>query len=415
MHAEIISVGTELLLGHTVNTDTTFVARELSTLGIDLLYACTVGDNPERLRAALQDALSRSDVVITTGGLGPTGDDLTKETIAEVAGVPLVLHEESRQRIETYFKHRYCGENQYKQAYLPQDCTVFQNDCGTAPGCGVKNADGKILIMLPGPPSELVPMLQNHVMPYLAELSNAVLVSRMIRVFGIGEGAAEEKIADLTTGSNPTVATYAKENEMFVRVTAKASSEQEAAALCEPLVREVCARLGDSVYGVDVESLEEMVVRLLAEKGLHLATAESCTGGLVAKRLTDISGASEVFSMGAVTYSNEVKSLLLGVPEDLFPAYGAVSEPVARAMAEGVRKKSGSELGLGITGLAGPNGGTPEKPVGLVHMALSDGKQTWAFRMPPVGQVKSREWVRDRAANYALDMVRRYLCGLPIE
>ena len=301
MHAEIISVGTELLLGHTVNTDTTFVARELSTLGIDLLYACTVGDNPERLRTALQDALSRSDVVITTGGLGPTGDDLTKETIAEVAGVPLVLHEESRQRIETYFKHRYCGENQYKQAYLPQGCTVFQNDCGTAPGCGVKNADGKILIMLPGPPSELVPMLQNHVMPYLAELSNAVLVSRMIRVFGIGEGAAEEKIADLTTGSNPTVATYAKENEMFVRVTAKASSEQEAAVLCEPLVQEVCARLGDSVYGVDVESLEEVVVRLLAEKGLHLATAESCTGGLVAKRLTDISGASEVFSMGAVT------------------------------------------------------------------------------------------------------------------
>ena len=230
-----------------------------------------------------------------------------------------------------------------------------------------------------------------------------------------GEGAAEEKIRDLTEGANPTAATYAKENEMFVRITAKAATEQEAAALCEPVVREVCVRLGEFVYGVDVESLEEVVVHGLQEKGLHLATAESCTGGLVAKRLTDVPGASEVFEMGAVTYSNDVKSMLLGVPEELFPAYGAVSEPVARAMAEGVRKKAGASLGLGITGLAGPGGGTPEKPVGLVYMALSDGTHTWVRRMDPPGRVKNRTWVRDRAAHYALDMVRRYLAGLPVE
>ena len=202
---------------------------------------------------------------------------------------------------------------------------------------------------------------------------------------------------------------------MFVRVTAKAGSVEVATALCAPVVREVCARLGDFVYGIDVESLEEVVVNSLREKGLHLATAESCTGGLVAKRLTDVPGASEVFEMGAVTYANTVKSMLLQVPEDLFPAYGAVSEPVARAMAEGVRKKAGADLGLGITGLAGPGGGTPEKPVGLVYMALSDGVHTWVRRMDPPGRVKNRSWVRDRAAHYALDMVRRYLAGMPVE
>ena len=217
MNAEIISVGTELLLGHTVNTDTTLIARELSALGIDLLFACTVGDNAERLRAALREALSRSDVVITTGGLGPTGDDLTKETIAEAAGVELELHEESRQRIETYFKGRYCGENQYKQAMLPKGCTVFPNDAGTAPGCGLETDTGKVVIMLPGPPAEMERMLQRYAVPYLAQREQAVIVSQMVRVFGIGEGAAEEKIRDLTQGANPTVATYAKENEMFPR------------------------------------------------------------------------------------------------------------------------------------------------------------------------------------------------------
>ena len=256
MNAEIISVGTELLLGHTINTDAAFVARELSAIGVNLLFACTVGDNPGRLRDALEEALGRSDVVITTGGLGPTDDDLTKETIASVAGAPLKIHEDSLRRLESYFKGRPAmGENQRKQAMLPEGATVFPNDIGTAPGCGVRTASGKVIVMLPGPPSELVPMLQHYVVPFLKEGSHAVIHSCMIRTFGLGEGAGALKIADLTDAANPTAATYAKENEMFVRVTARAESEEAAEALCRPVVEEICRRYGDVVYGVDVDNL----------------------------------------------------------------------------------------------------------------------------------------------------------------
>lgn len=415
MNAEIISVGTELLLGHTINTDASFVARELSAIGVNLLFACTVGDNPGRLRAALEEALGRSDVVITTGGLGPTDDDLTKETIADVAGVPLVEHEDSLRRLEAYFKGRPFGKNQRKQVLLPEGSTAFPNDIGTAPGCGVRTATGRIIVMLPGPPSELVPMLQHYVVPFLSGENHAVIHSSMIRTFGLGEGAGALKIADLTDAANPTAATYAKENEMFVRVTARADSDEEAEALCRPVVEEICRRYGDVVYGVDVDNLESMVVRLLRERGLFVATAESCTGGLVAKRITDVPGASDVFGMGLVTYANEAKMKLLGVPAALLEAHGAVSEPVARAMAEGVRAVSGSDIGIGITGVAGPTGGTPEKPVGLIYIALSAGERTFVRKMTPPGRVHSRIWLRERAASTALDMVRRHLCGLPLE
>lgn len=415
MNAEIISVGTELLLGHTINTDASFVARELSAIGVNLLFACTVGDNPGRLRAALEEALGRSDVVITTGGLGPTDDDLTKETIADVAGVPLVEHEDSLRRLEAYFKGHPFGENQRKQVLLPEGGTAFPNDIGTAPGCGVRTAAGKIIVMLPGPPSELVPMLQRYVVPFLSGENHAVIHSSMIRTFGLGEGTGALKIADLTGAANPTAATYAKENEMFVRVTARADGEAQAEALCRPVVEEICRRYGDVVYGVDVDNLESVVVRLLKERGLFVATAESCTGGLVAKRITDVSGASDVFGMGLVTYANEAKTKLLGVPAALIEEHGAVSEPVARAMAEGVRALSGSGIGIGITGVAGPTGGTPEKPVGLIYIALSAGDQTFVRKMTPPGRVHSRSWLRERAASTALDMLRRHLCGLPLE
>ena len=412
MYAEIISVGTELLLGHTINSDAAYVARELSALGINLLYSCTVGDNPERLEAALQTALDRSDIVITTGGLGPTGDDLTKETIAKTAGKKLVLHQESLDRIVEYFKGRVMGESQKKQAILPEGCTVFPNDCGTAPGCGFQTANGKTMIMLPGPPSELIPMLKNYAVPFLAKESGAVIVSRIVRVFGLGEGYVAEQITDLTEGTNPTAATYAKDGEMFVRVTARAKDEAAASALCEPVVDELQRRLGDFIYGIDVESLEELVVKELTRRGLHLACAESCTGGLLASRITDIPGSSAAFQMGAVTYANEIKTLLLDVPEETLRQYGAVSEQTARAMAEGIVRKSGSELGIGITGIAGPGGGTPEKPVGLVYLALCDGKQTWVRKMPGNNAKKGRRYLRWLAASNALDMVRRYLFDL---
>ena len=392
MNAEIISVGTELLLGHTINTDASYVARELSAIGVNLLFASVVGDNVDRLKEALEIAYKRSDVVITTGGLGPTGDDLTKETIARSAGKPLVMHPESMDRIINYFKGRVVGESQKKQAYLPEGCTVFPNDWGTAPGCGFKTDSGKTVVMLPGPPSELIPMLKNYAVPYLTKDDRAVIASRIVRVFGLGEGYVAELIPDLTDGTNPTAATYAKDGEMFVRVTARAENESRAAELCEPVVEELKKRLGDYIYGIDVESLEEAVVQELKKQHLTLATAESCTGGLLSKRITDNPGASGVFHMGVVTY--------------------AVGGGAARGAAEGARKRSGRDRGVGMTGMAGPDGGTPESPGGLVYIALSDREHTWVRKMPGTGTAKGREYFRTLAASNALDMVRRRLNGL---
>ena len=413
MNAEIISVGTELLLGHTVNTDATIVAQALSELGINLLYACTVGDNAGRLKSALEQALQRSDLVITTGGLGPTKDDLTKETMAETVGKPLVEDADSLERIKQYFKGRYCSENQLKQALLPQGCTVLPNDVGTAPGCVVSDRQGKRIIMLPGPPAELTPMLYRYAVPFLQQAEQSAIYSDHIHVFGKGEGAVAEEIAAYLDGANPTAATYAKDGEMFVRVTAKAKTKQEAEALCRPVTKEIVAILGDVVYGVNTDSLEQTVVNALKSRGETVAAAESCTGGLVSKRLTDIAGASAVFEMGACTYSNRIKHKLLHVPQELLEQYGAVSEQVAKAMAQGVRKTAGSTYGIGITGIAGPGGGTAEKPVGLVYIGFTNGTETWVKKLGGVQTAeRSREYYRMISASAALNMLRRYLQGL---
>lgn len=413
MNAEIISVGTELLLGHTVNTDTTIVAQALSDLGINMLYACTVGDNEERLRQALQQALVRSDLVITTGGLGPTKDDLTKETIAAVAGKHLVEDAGSRQRIEQYFAGRSCSENQFKQALLPKDCTVLPNDAGTAPGCVVTTDEGKMIMMFPGPPSELKPMLYRYAVPFLQEKEQAAIYSDNIHVFGKGEGAVAQQIAPYLEGENPTAAPYAKDGEMFVRVTAKAKTKQQAAAICEPVTKEIVAILGDVVYGVNVDTLEQAVFHLLSARGETVATAESCTGGLLSKRLTDIAGVSKVFEMGVCTYSNRIKHMLIDVSDDMLRQYGAVSEQVAKAMAEGVRKKAGSTYGIGITGIAGPTGGSDEKPVGLVYIGFTNGTQTWIKKLGGAKTMqRSREYYRTISSSTALDILRRYLQGL---
>lgn len=414
MQAEVLSVGTELLLGQTVNTDTTIVAKALSMLGIDLLYAAVVGDNPTRLENAVKDALSRSDILITTGGLGPTGDDLTKETVAAAAGKKLVLHQPSVEHLQSYFAGREITSNQIKQAMLPEGCTALKNDNGTAPGCAFETDNGKIVIMLPGPPSELTPMLNNYAVPYLAKFQNSVIASHSVHVFGRGEAAVALMIDDLTQNANPTAAPYAKEGEMFVRVTAKAATKEEADALCQPVIEEIKRRVGSFVYSVDVETLEELVIDELRKAGKKLATAESCTGGLLGKRLTDVPGSSDVFEMGCITYANSVKEQLLGVPHETLETWGAVSEQTARAMAEGIVRLSGADIGVGITGIAGPGGGTDEKPVGLVYIALSDGENTWVAKRQPAGRMKSREWHRHCAASKALDMVRRYLAGLPV-
>lgn len=414
MKAEIISVGTELLLGQVINTDASYVARALSELGIDMMFSCTVGDNNGRLKEALTRALERSDLVITTGGLGPTEDDLTKETIAECAGVPLVLHEESMERLKEHFNGRHMGQNQIKQAMLPQGATVLPNDRGTAPGCAVETKEGKIIMMFPGPPSELIPMLHSYGIPFLMKRENASIFSMNVHVFGQGEGAVAEMLSDMTDASNPTVATYAKEGEMYVRVTAKAENAQKAEEMCRPVAERIRERIGDCVYGINVDSLEQLAVNLLSERKMTIATAESCSGGLLAKRITDIPGSSQVFEMGAVTYANRIKTLLLGVPEELLEKHGAVSEEVAAAMAEGVREKAGSDIGIGITGIAGPDGGTEEKPVGLIYVGLSDQAGTVVRKVKVFSQRRPRSYYRYTAASFALDMVRRRLEELPL-
>ena len=414
MNAEIISVGTELLLGQVVNTDTAIVAQALSGLGINLLYSAVVGDNTERLRTAVETAISRSDLLIMTGGLGPTTDDLTKETTAAAAGKKLVLHEESLRRIQNYFNEKSVSKNQEKQAWLPEGCTVLQNDNGTAPGCAFQAENGCTIIMLPGPPSELTPMLHHYAVPYLAKGQQSVIVSHNVHIYGRGEAPVAQMMDDLMDGENPTLAPYAKEGECMLRVTAKAPTSEEADNMCQPLIDEICRRLGDFVYSIDVETLEELVVQELKKQGKTLATAESCTGGLLAKRITDIAGSSAVFEMGCTTYANEAKEALLGVPHETLTQYGAVSEETARAMAEGIVRRAGSDIGVGITGIAGPEGGTAEKPVGLIYIALSDGKNTWVAKRSPIGRTKSRAWHRHCAASQALDMVRRYLAGMPV-
>ncbi len=415
MNAEIISVGTELLLGQVVNTDTAIVAQELSALGINLLYSAVVGDNVERLRHAVDTAISRSELLIMTGGLGPTTDDLTKETTAACAGKKLVLHQPSLERIQNYFNEKHVSENQEKQAWLPEGCTVFQNDNGTAPGCAFQAQSGCTVIMLPGPPSELEPMLKNYVVPFLKKGQEHVIVSHNVHIYGRGEAPVAQLLDDLMNGENPTLAPYAKEGECYMRVTAKAPTVEEADEMCRPLIEEIRRRVGDFVYSVDVESLEELVVGELAAQGKTLATAESCTGGLLSKRITDVAGASAVFHMGVVTYANQAKEDLLGVSHETLERWGAVSSQTAREMAQGIVRRSQADLGIGITGIAGPDGGTAEKPVGLIYIALSDGERTWVTKRHPIGRTKSRAWHRHCAASQALDMVRRYLEGLPVE
>ena len=414
MNAEIISVGTELLLGAVVNTDAALVARALSGLGINLLHTCVVGDNPQRLKEAIETGLSRSGLLVMTGGLGPTTDDLTKETAAAAAGKKLCLHQPSLERIQSYFNEKQVSKNQEKQAWLPEGCHVLQNDNGTAPGCAFQAENGSTILMLPGPPSELEPMLLHYAVPYLKQRQEFTIVSHNVRIYGRGEAPVAQMMDDLMNGENPTLAPYANEGECYLRVTAKAPTQREADALCQPLIEEIQNRLGGFVYGVDVDSLEALVVQLLAGQGKTLATAESCTGGLLSKRLTDVAGSSQVFHMGVVTYANQAKEQLLGVPRQVLEAHGAVSPETARAMAQGIVRSSGSHLGIGITGIAGPQGGTAEKPVGLIYIALSDGKDTWVVKRSPIGRTKSRDWHRHCAASQALDMVRRYLTGLPV-
>ncbi len=410
--AELIAVGTELLLGNIANTDAQMISQGLSQLGINVYYHTVVGDNPQRVRQAVDIARGRADILITTGGLGPTCDDLTKVAVAQAFGKELVYHEPSAQRIRERFAQRGTPvtENNFQQAMVPEGCTVLDNDWGTAPGVAFQ-ADGTHVLMLPGPPRECAMMFRHRALPYLQKLSDGVIASRTVKTFGIGESAAEALLRDLMNAlHNPTLAPYAKPTGTELRITAHAPTREEALRLIAPVEEQVKAILGDKVIGVDVDSLEEVCFALLKDRGLTVGTAESCTGGLLAKLLTDLPGSSSVFRGGVVSYTNGVKAGLLGVPQDLLDRYGAVSPQVAEAMARGAKAALGCDIALSTTGVAGPDADDRGNPIGLVYLGLAWGDQCQVteFRAGPV----ERERVRRQAAQTALDLLRRHLTGL---
>ena len=379
MNCELISVGTEILLGDILNTNVQYLSKALASIGIGVTHHTTVGDNAQRLLKALDDAFQRCDTVILTGGLGPTPDDLTKETCAEYFGKKLYLDESIVEEIESFFTLRniVMPESNKKQALVPEESIILPNHNGTAPGF-IMEKDSKIIVILPGPPKEMVPMYRESVEPYLKKFTNEIILSKNIRTFGIGESSMSEKVADLLEGSNPTVAPYAKSGEALLRVTAKAESEEKANELMTPVISEIEQRLGDYIYGIDVSSIEEAVVKLLLDRQQTVAFAESCTGGLCAKRITDIPGASEVFHCGIVSYSNEIKHKILGVKDETLTRYTAVSEQTAKEMAEGVRLLADATYGVSITGYAGPG---DDEEVGTIYIGVSSQNETRAVKL----------------------------------
>lgn len=410
---EIISVGTELLLGHVTNTDARDISEMLSKIGINVKYHTVVGDNPERLRQCVETAKSRADIIITTGGLGPTCDDLTKQILAEAFGLKLIENKAEREGLYDYIRYgKKFTDNNFTQAMLPEGCTVFHNNCGTAPGCGFEK-DGKIVVMIPGPPKECNAMFRESALPYLRKLSEELIVSHSVRIFGLGESSVDDIFAEeMNRMANPTMAPYAKECDCLLQITAKAKSEDEAEKMLAPVMEHVIKRLGDVVYGVDVECIEESVIKLLREKGMTFSAAESCTGGDVARRFTDMPGASAFFKGGVVTYTNEAKAKLLGIDPALIEEKGAVSHEVAKAMAENVRALLGTDIGVGVTGLAGPDGDGVHE-VGTVFVSLAVEGETFVKELH-MGAMRTRSFIRRMAGNHIYDMMRRWLSGIDV-
>ncbi len=406
MNAELISVGTELLLGEIVNTNAQYISTQLAVLGISVYYQTTVGDNRDRLLSALSAAFERSDIVILTGGLGPTADDITKEMVAEFFGLKLVRDNTSEQRIKDYFKriNSNAVPSNFKQADMPEGCIILENNNGTAPG-GIIEKDGKIAVFLPGPPSEMKPMFEESVFPFLREKSPERLYSREINTFGIGESKLEEMLKPIMTGqTDPTIAPYAKDSGVMLRLTTKARTAEEADSRFEPVEEQIREIAGDIIYGYGAEELQDSVYKLLKEKNLKIATAESCTGGMLGEFLTSVPGISEFYEMGVITYSNDMKIKLLGVSAQTLDEYGAVSEQTAKEMASGVLRVSGADIGVGITGIAGPGGGSEEKPVGLVYVGIADSKGGVECRRLTLAGTRDR--IRRVTVKNALNAVR---------
>ncbi|SHF03117.1 competence/damage-inducible protein cinA [Caldanaerobius fijiensis DSM 17918] len=406
MKCEIISVGTELLLGQIANTDAQYISQELAPIGIDVYFHTAVGDNSERLKECLRIAWNRSDIIITSGGLGPTLDDLTKETIADFLGLKMVEYQEAYEHLQRYFKGKKITQNNYRQAYFPEGSILLPNNNGTAMGAILEKCN-KIIIILPGPPNELVPMFKESVIPYLIAKSGYMIKSRVLRIFGIGESQVEDMIKEIIINqTNPTIAPLAKEGEVTLRITAKGKEEAIIDKMIQDMEEHIRDILGDYIYGIDDDSLESIVGQLLIKKGITISVAESCTGGLIAHKLTNIPGISSVFKLGTVVYSNEAKVDVLNVNSEVLKEKGAVSEETAIQMAQRIRQIGKTDLGLSVTGIAGPDGGTAEKPVGLVYIALAEDKNVICNKYNFNG---NRLKNKNLASMYALDMVRRYL------
>ncbi len=414
MIVEIVTTGTELLLGQITNTNAPYLARQLNRLGFDVLYQSTIGDNRERMTQVIAHALSRADIIITSGGLGPTQGDITKEVCAQAFSRRLTLHEPSRDKIAHFFEQRgiTMPDNNLRQAMIPEGALILENQRGTAPGV-ILEEQGRIIINLPGPPHELEAMFAHSVIPYLNGKYgvHGTIVSRVLRTYGIGESSLEEKIKDLIlTQNNPTIALLARAGEVVVRLTAKGESAAAANVLIDGLQQVIVPRLNSYIFGIDDESMELVVGQGLQQRHLSLSLAESCTGGLITSRLTDIPGSSRYIQGAIVCYSNAIKIQAVGVPEETIMTYGAVSEQTAMAMARGIRIKFGTALGVGITGIAGPDGATPEKPVGLVYIAIDGPAGLQCQRHQFTG---NRTDIKFRASQETLDRIRRYIGDLP--
>ena len=408
--AEIVTIGTEMLLGDLVDTNTAWLSSHLAPLGVAIYRHTTVGDNRQRIVAAILEAASRADLVVTTGGLGPTSDDLTNECLALAAGREMIEYPEAREHVDEMFRRfgRTPTPSNYKQALFPEGTRLIPNPLGTAMGA-LLELDDALVATFPGVPGEMKAMFEETLAPLIKERTDGAIVSRTLWFTGIGESALAEQVQDLLDASDPTVAPLAGQGKVRLRITARASTPEEAEKKIEPVAEEILDRLGEYYFGMDSETIESVLARLLGERGATLALAESCTGGLLAKRLTDMAGSSAYFKEGLVTYSNESKERLLGVPHDLLVEHGAVSEPVAKAMAEGARKLAGSDYALSVTGVAGPDGGTEEKPVGLVYVGLADEGETTVKKLDLSAWRRSREAIRERTANRAFDLLRRRL------
>ncbi|MBQ6625542.1 MAG: competence/damage-inducible protein A [Clostridia bacterium] len=408
MNCEIICVGTELLLGDIVNTNSVYLSKELAKLGINVLYQSVVGDNDSRLEECIRKSLEKSDIIILTGGLGPTADDITKEVCCKALGFELEINEKQLRKIENYFcsKNIEMPESNKKQAYLPKSGYVLENNNGTAPGFAIEK-NSKCIISLPGPPREMKPMFENGAKPILEKYSSAVLVSHNVRMIGIGEAKMAEDAGKLLDGENPTVAPYAKDGECLLRVTAKAKDKNTAEKMCSKILDEIYKKFSEYIYGIDIDGIEYAVVEKLKEKKLKVAFAESCTGGLCAKRITDVPGASQVFDCGVVSYANSIKNKLLNVREEDLEKYGAVSETVAKQMAKGVLELSGADIGVSITGIAGPDNDGSEKPVGLSYIAVAYKDEVVCTEFMTAR--KDRDYNRFANSSKAFDAVRKII------